>query len=123
MIDFTHQLTDPDEVVVTILQIGDTFEGRDVCIDLDDNLVNEGAKYDIVDTKTFAELKQEGLVKAMIDAVVEARSNQHLSKADKDFERFVNSLPPSKQTSHNMDTQLRERENERQVIEKQILNQ
>ena len=123
LIDFTHQLSDPDEVVVTILQIGDTFEGRDFCIDLDDNLVNEGAKYDIVDTKTFAELKQEGLVKAMIDAVIEARSNQHLSKADKDLKRFVNSLPPSKQTSNDLDDRLRERQNERQEIERQILGQ
>jgi len=114
LIDFTHQLNDPDEVVVTILQIGDTFEGRDFCVDLDDNLVNEGAKYDIVDTKTFAELKRKGLVTAMIDAVIEAKSNQHLSKKEKDFKRFVNGLPPSKQASTKVDAQINERENERQ---------
>jgi hypothetical protein len=123
LIDFTHQLRGTDEVIVTILQIGDTFDGRDFCVDLDDNLVNEGAKYDIVDTKTFAELKHKGLVTAMIDAVMEAHNNQHLSKKEKDFKRFVNSLPPSKQTSTKVDTQIRERENERKEIERQIFGQ
>jgi hypothetical protein len=38
-------------------------------MDLDRNLKNEGAKFDIVHTKTFSALKQEGIIKALIDAI------------------------------------------------------
>ena len=120
LINFTQQLVNPDQIAVTILQIGDTFEGRDFCVDLDDNLVSEGAKYDIVDTKTFAELKQEGLINAMIDAVVEARNDRQLSKQDKHFKRFMKSLPPSSQSVNNTDSELKKRQDERQAIEQQI---
>jgi hypothetical protein len=123
LIDFTRQMSDPDEVVVTVLQIGDTFEGRDFCIDLADNLVNEGAKYDIVDTKTFAELKQEGLVKAMVDAVTETPSHRHFSQSEKRLKRFVNSLPSSSQSTNNRELDLKKREMERQTLEQRILDQ
>jgi len=121
LIDFTQRLSNPEEIVVTILQIGDTFEGRDFCVDLDDNLVNEGAKYDIVDTKTFAELKQEGLVNAMIDAIVEAKNNRHLSRQEKHLKRFMNSLPPSSPSIKNADSELQKRQEERRAVEQQIL--
>ena len=71
IINFSKKLSSQSQVRLTFLQIGDTYDGRDFCINLDDNLVNEGAKYDIVDTKTFAELKKEGLTQAIVDALVE----------------------------------------------------
>jgi hypothetical protein len=71
IVAFTNRLQSPSQVRLTFLQIGDTFAGRDFCKNLDDNLVNEGAQFDIVDTKTFAELKQIGLTKAIIDALLE----------------------------------------------------
>ncbi|WP_457835945.1 hypothetical protein, partial [Staphylococcus aureus] len=37
-------------------------------------LVNEGAKYDIVDTQTFSQLQSNGLVNALIDAILEKKS-------------------------------------------------
>jgi hypothetical protein len=72
IVAFTNRLQSPNQVRLTFLQIGDTFDGRDFCKNLDDNLVNEGAQFDIVDTKTFAELKQIGLTKAIIDALLES---------------------------------------------------
>jgi hypothetical protein len=72
IVAFTNKLQSPNQVRLTFLQIGDTFDGRDFCKNLDDNLVNEGAQFDIVDTKTFAELKQIGLTKAIIDALLES---------------------------------------------------
>jgi len=88
LIDFAQQMRDPDEVVVTILQSGDTFDGRDFCFDLDDNLVSEGAVFDIADTKTFAELQKKGLINAMLDAIIEARNNQHPSRKEKHLKAF-----------------------------------
>jgi len=72
IVAFTNRLQTPNQVRLTFLQIGDTYDGRDFCKNLDDNLVNEGAQFDIVDTKTFAELKQIGLTKAIIDALLES---------------------------------------------------
>jgi hypothetical protein len=122
LIDFTYRMSGPDDVVVTILQIGDSFGGRDFCVDLDKNLVNEGAKYGIVDTKPFFQLKHEGLVNAMIEAVQDARDRQ-LSEKEKHFKRFMNSLPLPSQTVHNNDSKLKERQSERQEIERQLPGQ
>ena len=122
LIDFTQKLDNPNEVVITILQIGDTFAGRDFCVDLDENLVSEGAKYDIVDTKTFFELKHDGLVSAMVDAVVNAPDRQ-LSKHERHFKQFMTNLSPPNQTVSKYDYELKKRQSERQAIERQNLNQ
>ncbi len=123
LIDFSQKLNKPDQVIVTLLQIGDTFDGREFCIDLDDNLVKEGAKYDIVDTKTFAQLKQEGLVNAMVDAITEARNNRNLSRQEKHFKYLMKSLPAPSQKIDDYDHELKKRQSERHEIERQILGQ
>jgi hypothetical protein len=69
IIEYTKRMRDPNEVLVTFLQVGDTFDGRDFCRRLDTGLVSQGAKYDIVDTVTFDKLKSEGLTNALIEAV------------------------------------------------------
>ncbi|HEY9731347.1 MAG TPA: hypothetical protein V6C89_05510 [Drouetiella sp.] len=114
LIDFTRQLTDPNEVIVTFLQIGDTFNGKSFCIDLDDNLVNEGAKYDIIDTKTFDELKDEGLTQALIDAVTEKRSvrRDHSTRG---------MSAEDKSRLKDADAKLHEKMDERKALEK-LLN-
>jgi Mg-chelatase subunit ChlD len=69
LITFTQKLSRPDDVVVTILQIGENFGGQGFCVDLDDNLVANGAKYDIIDTRTFEELRAETMPTALIHAL------------------------------------------------------
>ncbi len=114
LVDFTQKMAKADDVVVTFLQIGDTFDGKSFCIDLDDNLVNEGAKFDIVDTKTFDDLKNEGLTSALVDAITEKRS----------VRRVTHHGPPSHLSSEdqakvkNADAKLREKIDERQALEK-----
>lgn len=113
LIDFTKKLSDANDVIVTFLQIGDTFNGKSFCIDLDDNLVNEGAKYDIIDTKTFDELKSEGLTHALIDAVTEKRSYKH--------DRSTTGM--SAQDSAKLkyaDAKLHEKMDERKALEKML---
>jgi hypothetical protein len=125
LIDFSHRLTGPEQVIVTFLQIGDTFNGRDFCIDLDDNLVSEGAKYDIVDTKTFAELKQEGMVDALIDALMEKRSTG--TGHSKVFKHML--VTPTKSgaeasaAARQADQTLKSTDDERHEIEKRLLGQ
>jgi hypothetical protein len=69
LITFTQKLNHPDDVVVTVLQIGENFNGQEFCVDLDDNLVSQGAKYDIIDTRTFGELKSESMPTALVHAL------------------------------------------------------
>jgi Mg-chelatase subunit ChlD len=69
LIAFTQKLNRPDDVVVTILQIGENFNGQEFCIDLDDNLISQGAKYDIIDTRTFGELRAETMPTALVHAL------------------------------------------------------
>jgi hypothetical protein len=69
LIEFTKQLSSPKQILITVLQVGATFDGADFCLDLDQNLVKEGAKYDIVDTRTFSELQTEGLTQCLIRSI------------------------------------------------------
>ncbi len=69
LIDFTKKLSSSKQILITFLQIGSTFNGTDFCLDLDQNLVKEGARFDIVDTRTFGELKGAGLTECLIHAI------------------------------------------------------
>lgn len=57
IVAFTKTLDRADEVGITILQIGKDPGAAKFLKRLDDDLVSEGAKHDIVDTKTFEELE------------------------------------------------------------------
>ena len=123
LIAYSQGLDSPNQVVVTILQIGDTFDGRDFCLDLDDNLVNEGAKYDFIDTTTFAELKKEGLAAAMVKAIEEKRSTARKTILQKKIKRGLLAQPTELQQkkSAEQDAALKEQQDERHRIENELL--
>jgi hypothetical protein len=73
IIDATHRMTHPKEIVITFLSIGDTTAGSPVLRALDDDLVSAGAKYDIVDTRSVEELSRYGLTKALAAALIEEK--------------------------------------------------
>lgn len=73
IVDFTQGLYNADQVVITVLQIGDNFNGQDFCQRLDDNLISEGAKFDIVTTQTFDHLKERGLTDSLVDSIVDTK--------------------------------------------------
>lgn len=120
LVEYSRKLQSPDQVIVTFLQIGDTFDGKDFCKNLDDNLVNEGAKYDFVDTKTFDELKREGLLNALIDAIVEESKYSGMTALQKHRAKFVNGLPPSASAAE-QDAHIKELQDERKEIERMLL--
>ena len=126
LIDFSKQLTGPDQVLVSFLQIGDNFDGRDFCMDLDTNLVKEGAKYDFVNTKPFFKLKQEGLTGALVDIIAELHdkyTSTNITKEERHFQHFIKNLAPSSQAINNTDATAKEQNSQRQEIEKLILGQ
>jgi len=68
IIQATQEMRSPGEIKVTFLEIGEEYDGRALLKYLDDYLIHDGAKYDIVDTLTFDQLKQIGLAGAMVHA-------------------------------------------------------
>jgi hypothetical protein len=61
----------PTEICITFLQVGNAFAGVPRILQaLDDDLVNAGAKYDIVDTTSFTELQQIGMKNALVAALL-----------------------------------------------------
>ena len=122
LIRYSQGLKDPDELLITFLQIGDTFDGRDFCIDLDDNLVNEGAKYDIVDTTTFADLKKIGLAAALVHALEEKKAVRK-TPLDKKIRHGLLAKPTALQVqaAAQDDAVLKERQDERKKLESELL--
>ncbi|MDR3616618.1 MAG: hypothetical protein P4L53_23865 [Candidatus Obscuribacterales bacterium] len=138
LIPFTHELQSDTELNITMLQIGDTFEGRDFCVDLDDNLVKEGAKYDVIDTKTFGELKQINLPQALVDAVTHKQSvfakmrpddNQLFQQKDAPRQFSATSHPATFQDDFTLrahlqkSPELKQKDKELHELEQRLLNQ
>lgn len=69
LIEASHKLRKPGEVVVTFMQVGDSILGEELFHDLDRNLVAKGAKYHMVDYKTFGELRNKGVVSELLETV------------------------------------------------------
>jgi len=69
LIQTTRYLHNPHEIRITFLQIGTEREGYDLLEEFAHNLVNEGAQFDIVDTKTFPEVVRQGLARSLVDAI------------------------------------------------------
>jgi len=77
LISATKRMKDSREITVVFLQIGGRDpSGERFLHDLDVNLVNNGARYDIVHTILFSQLMQSGLSQALVDAV---QSNKELA--------------------------------------------
>jgi len=68
IITATRQMTRPDEITITFLKIGADPEG-DSLIEEMDHLSGEGARFEIVHSKSFPELVHTGLTRALVDCV------------------------------------------------------
>lgn len=71
ILDATASMQRPDEIAITFLQIGADRQGVRLVHELDDDLVRQGAVFDIVDSKDFGELLNIGLARALIAAIGE----------------------------------------------------
>ncbi len=70
LIAASKRLKNDKELTVAILQIGhDSQEGKLFVKEIDDDLVNRGARYDIVRSLQFEELERVGLVNALVSLV------------------------------------------------------
>lgn len=69
IVEATRAMRSPHEITITFLQIGTEREGYELLHDLDQNLMREGAKYDIVSSKPFPEVVRDGLARSLVDAI------------------------------------------------------
>lgn len=66
----SNMIPDPRELTVVFFQIGSRdFRGQHFLADIDNNLVAEGAHFDIVQTVSFEHLRRVGLAQGLADAI------------------------------------------------------
>ena len=65
----TKNMKRSDEILIAILQVGNDRRAPKFLADLDEGLVNQSAKYDIVEVKSFAEIKKQGLARTLANLV------------------------------------------------------
>lgn len=77
LIDASKRMTRQGEIIVTFLQVGESIYAEELFDDLEQNLVAKGARYNMVIYKTFAELRNRGVLYELLQSVKE------ISKAPK----------------------------------------
>lgn len=75
--DATHRMSRPQEIAVTFLQVGNDCRAAHFFDDLKTGPLATQAKYDIVTTRTFADLSRVGLQSGLLDAV---NPKQHIAQ-------------------------------------------
>jgi len=70
IISATAQMKDPGDISITFLQVGNGATGAALLDELADKLVDEGARYDVVEHETFARLQKMGLKQALVSAIL-----------------------------------------------------
>ncbi|NQE33196.1 hypothetical protein [Microcoleus asticus] len=69
LISAANKIDKDEEIGVSFIQIGDDVKTREFLIDLDTNLQDRGARFDIVDTKFWHEIKRSSVVQFLIGAI------------------------------------------------------
>lgn len=67
----THAMSKPREILITFLEVDATELGRPVIHAMDNDLLRAGAKYDIVDSRSFSEINKYGLMRMLVAAIIE----------------------------------------------------
>ena len=66
IIDTTKKMDADEQLAISFLQIGTDVGAQKFLQSLDDDLEKQGAKFDIVDTKTFEEIEKSGMTMAEV---------------------------------------------------------
>jgi len=69
IISAANKIDKDEEIGVSFIQIGDDLKTREFLSDLDTNLQGRGARFDIVDTKFWHEIKRSSVVQFLIGAI------------------------------------------------------
>jgi hypothetical protein len=77
LVSSTYRLSSPNDVRVVFIQISDDREGTKILVDLDNNLASKGARFDLVDTESFNNVRKIGIKQALIDAIAKPQAGGH----------------------------------------------
>ncbi len=125
LVTASQEMHRPEEITVTFLQIGDTFEGQEFLRKLAYDAISAGAKYDYIDTRTFDQLKSSGLISALIAAISHEEKKGLPATAFAPSQQYhVKHTPlPHEATEKlsSLDNQLKDAADERSQLEKTIL--
>jgi hypothetical protein len=69
IVSAANKIEKDEEIGVSFIQIGDDLKTREFLTDLDTNLQDRGARFDIVDTKFWHEIKRSSVVQFLIGAI------------------------------------------------------
>ncbi|MEG4441031.1 hypothetical protein QUB47_26830 [Microcoleus sp. AT9_B5] len=69
LVNAANTIDKDEEIGVSFIQIGDDLKTREFLTDLDTNLQGRGARFDIVDTKFWHEIKRSSVVQFLIGAI------------------------------------------------------
>ncbi|MBX3138026.1 hypothetical protein KF707_17495, partial [Candidatus Obscuribacterales bacterium] len=77
LIQASKQMKTPHEVTVVFFQIGGAdWRGRRFLDAMDNQLLNNGAKYDFVQNVTFEQLQEDGLALSLVKSIQKFAQNQ-----------------------------------------------
>jgi uncharacterized protein with von Willebrand factor type A (vWA) domain len=71
IINATQKMTKDEELAISFLQIGNDPQATQFLKALDDKLMGVGAKFDIVDTVTFADMEDMTLTEVLTNAIID----------------------------------------------------
>lgn len=71
IINATHQMRNPDDIRITVLQVGRGGKAKHKLAFLD-NLASMGARYDIVRVRGFEEVTRNGLTRSLVNTIKDA---------------------------------------------------
>lgn len=71
IIQATQRMTTDEELAISFLQIGNDPQATQFLKSLDDKLTGVGAKFDIVDTVTFADMEDMTITEVLTNAIVD----------------------------------------------------
>ncbi len=67
LIETSLKMQSPGEIALSFLQIGDDRQGNRLLPELDFGLMEQGAQFDIVSSRSFNNLSRTGLMRALLD--------------------------------------------------------
>lgn len=71
LVNITNQMSEKQDIKIVFIQIGQSQEGGAFLEFLDNQLTGLGAKYDIIDHKSFNQVSISGVGRAIVDAINE----------------------------------------------------
>lgn len=76
IVDATQRMNKPDEISITFLQVGDDHRAINLLEQLQNGLIDQNAKFNIVNIIAFPELNRIGLPQALVDVTTKHSSLQ-----------------------------------------------